>query len=520
MQKWTTEYHRIMLVTCNKPLDKTVLLMLKQVGAKLTTWTSSHAGFRRALQESTFLNLRSIVLFPTIIEGQARCLSGSLNETLPTNLVDWATLRDKTPLRTAVTYRGEKVICGNGNVSGTLEALGGTISKPRMYPHSCNSHQIERQSGWSAAFGGREVTFACLPIISLNRNYARNTCDNARYNITFNVLRMLNATLKFDCYADYHVAEKALFRGDVDIMIISRVIDVSAFKFYFFPEILGYGYETFYSWKGQETVSYVTFFQNCWPAFLSLVAAMVAAVVALNFNQYLQRRRYTRFSVQADWVMFLIGSFLATPAKLPCEFDGNSRGHYKRSQRVTIIVWLLGVVPICVYFRGELTSSLAVVIPSDPIDTVDELEAALDRGEFHPCITEEYDIDFFLETNSGSSTVDLREKLRAAFELKSGTANLRLRNVVDCLNSCATRPGFACFLFSLGECHMRSSSWPYVESRETLGHNLISTPVRKDFPIGKQYNKVTRRIFETGLNRFDINSPRWCSDKSPKPSKP
>ncbi|KAH9372628.1 hypothetical protein HPB48_018473 [Haemaphysalis longicornis] len=403
--------------------------------------------------------------------------------------------------------------CASSSYIEKLEAIDVTISNKIAYSGSCISKEIPRQPKLTEAFDGREVVLACLPLNSVLKNYT--LCNYPLYNVTLQVLETLNATVKFRFYADFASAKNALFEGNADIMFHIVVFHQTVFNDFFFPEILEFRHWRFYVWKGKASVSFVTFVARSWPALISLLVATTAALMTLNFRQCLERRRYGCFRATGDWAMFKLASLFAIPAHLPDEFAGSSGGRYKRSQEVMIVVWLLGLLPLSAYFRGELTSSLAVIIPPDPIDTVRELEEALDQGKLHPCISNQSRRNLFLNDSSESSNEVLLGKLRAAFEQLSKTVQLNFADFTDCLESCATKPGFACFLYALGDCYLKSNSWPYIESQDELGLALISTPVRKDFPLAKQYNKITRRIFETALNPYAFNFPRRCLPNRP-----
>ncbi|KAH9372396.1 hypothetical protein HPB48_019968 [Haemaphysalis longicornis] len=510
MQKWISRYDSVMLLLCSNSPDKSELVLLKQMRAKTTTWTSLNAAFFKELMKNTFVNWRSLVLLPRIFEREVGCLRGRENGTLPLNLADWVVLRDDSQLVRPVTYRGVQAVCALSSDFAYLEALNRSASKPRVHSRKCISKKIPQKSGWTAAFDGHEVILGCVPLQSVRTNDPI-TCNSGTYDGVFDVLRTLNATLKFVFFEHFASSVNALFEGDVDIIIASIITSEESFKVFFYPEVVEYRYERFYAWKGEATVSFVTFFLHSWPAVLSVLIVMAAAYITFNISECLERRRRGRFRFHCDWAMFLIASVFATPAPLPWQSVGNNRGANKRSQKVMALAWLFGVLPLSVYFSGELTSSLAVTIPPDPIDTVDELEAALDQGKLYPCIFRDNGQGLFLNNRGQSNNHNLRMKLRAAFERQSGTVELSFAYFTDCLNSCAKRPGFACFLYALDECFFKTEIRPYAESRDDLGLALISTPVRKDFILAGQFSKVTRRVFETALDPYAFNRPRRCA---------
>ncbi|KAH9372394.1 hypothetical protein HPB48_019966 [Haemaphysalis longicornis] len=515
LQKWISRYDRVILFLCSNRLDKSELVFLKQMWAKTTTWTSFNNTFLNALGENVFVNLRSLVLLPQISEGEVGCLRGRANVTIHLNLADWVVLRDDRQLVTPVTYRGTRAVCALSSDFGHPEALDRTLFQPMLHSRRCISREIPRESGWTAAFDGREVIFGCVPLKSFRTNDP-TSCNASTYKEIFDVLLSLNATLKLVFFGNFESSQKALFRGDLDIIMTSIFTSELAFKLFYYPEIIEYRYERFYAWKGEATVSFLTFLLHSWPAVFSVLLVMVACYITFNCSQCLERRRRGRFRFHGDWAMFLIASVFKTPAPVPSQFVGNNHATYRQSQKVLILAWLLGVLPLGVYFSGGLTSSLAVIIPPDPIDTVDELEAALDEGKLYPCIFRDSGSRFFLNNSGERNNQDLRAKLKAAFERKCGTVDLTFEYVMDCLNSCAKRPGFVCFLHGFDECFFKTETRPYSESRDDLGLALSSIPMRKDFTLASQFNKLTRRIFETELNPYAFNRPRWCGKNGPQ----
>ncbi|KAL3184007.1 hypothetical protein MRX96_006322 [Rhipicephalus microplus] len=78
--------------------------------------------------------------------------------------------------------------------------------------------------------------------------------------------------------------------------------------------------------------------------------------------------------------LFLFAVLLATSRPFP------KPRRWARSQNVFCIIWTLAMVPLSQYFRCVLTSLLTVGRPASNLDTLEELEDALDAGIVAPCV--------------------------------------------------------------------------------------------------------------------------------------
>ncbi|KAH9377683.1 hypothetical protein HPB48_000674 [Haemaphysalis longicornis] len=163
--------------------------------------------------------------------------------------------------------------------------------------------------------------------------------------------------------------------------------------------------------------------------------------------------------------------------------------------------WLLSVFPVSFYFRGELTSHIAVKVSPNPIDTLSELEAGLTKSEVLPCVVKGVEPHVSFESKDFGQSPGLYSRLGLAFQKNAPTTRLIFLARNDCLRNCATRPGFVCLVNAVSPCEGFSPMYKVVPSKETLQLAFMSTPVRRHFPKASAYRRLMTRIFETSLNK-------------------
>ncbi|KAL1430378.1 hypothetical protein MTO96_015084 [Rhipicephalus appendiculatus] len=209
--------------------------------------------------------------------------------------------------------------------------------------------------------------------------------------------------------------------------------------------------------------------------------------------------------------MFLVASFLASSAPIDIEVRGYPFRMRSLGRRAMLGAWMLGILPLSAYYRSELTSRLSVQVPPEVVDTLGELEAALDKNEIEPCILKDGCLHAMVEDEKhyhGNRSLDL--KLMRAFNRRPKDSRLVFDNQEGCLR-CADRRGFACFLCGLSYCTAPKVRQDYVESREPLNVALVTTPLRKGNRLARPYHQLLQRLFETALHPFG-DKRRHCRE--------
>ncbi|KAL3198205.1 hypothetical protein MRX96_044501 [Rhipicephalus microplus] len=110
--------------------------------------------------------------------------------------------------------------------------------------------------------------------------------------------------------------------------------------------------------------------------------------------------------------------------------------------------------PNATYLRSELTSIVTLRRPAESIDTLEELEDALDRGEMAPCATVDSATHQQLIIDAQFITqAPLLRKLRAAYQ-GHGPEKLKTFRFPDCL-ACALRHDRVCYAMLEEPCDLR-----------------------------------------------------------------
>ncbi|KAL1478531.1 hypothetical protein MTO96_016216 [Rhipicephalus appendiculatus] len=133
-------------------------------------------------------------------------------------------------------------------------------------------------------------------------------------------------------------------------------------------------------------------------------------------------------------------------------------------------------------FRAELTSIVTLKRPAERIDTLDELEDALDGGGMAPCVYEnEATHEQLMADESDAVHGSLMRKLRSAFKI-FGSEELITGSFSDCL-ACALRHDRVCYTLFEYPCGLREEVPEVREFREHFKIILSGLRVRKSRPL-------------------------------------
>ncbi|KAH7937940.1 hypothetical protein HPB49_017814 [Dermacentor silvarum] len=294
-------------------------------------------------------------------------------------------------------------------------------------------------------------------------------------------------------------------------------MEEQTFEYALYPHPLQYTYETFYLSKyGQEmeTVFFAVLNQSQ-GAFLFLLITMLGVWAALSLGDCVHFGA-VRTESMLDAAMFLVASFLATSTPVDTQVRGYTFNVHSARRTAILSAWMLGILPLSAFYRSELTSRLSVQVPPDHVDTLEELEAALDKSEIEPCIVRDGCLHALAEgqLSHGNRSLDL--KLKEAFNRRPNGSRRVFDYQRDCLE-CAGRRGFACFLCGLGYCDLRKTRRNYVQSKDSLNIALVTTPVRKGYRLAQPYRQFLQRLFETALRPFS-HKGQYCLDANSRPS--
>lgn len=355
--------------------------------------------------------------------------------------------------------------------------------------------------------------FACLPHISVISSLT--TCHENQFRIVFESLSMLNATPQLNYYSSHRASVDDMLQGKADILLTLITMNARESEYLLFSNVFEFRHETFYAWRAKEesTVSFFALISSSKAACMLLLLTASVAWLALAFVRFLQLEHNSLSQVLVDSLVSIVGTFFSVAEKT---WDTNGKPFSRRyicSHQLVFAVWVLGMFPFSVYFRGELTSRLTARLPPNNVDTLDKLRSELDKQRILPCVVKGSPFYWHIHDKNRTNDATLYAKLREAYERNDGGLKLTFKYVDSCFR-CAKRPGFVCFLTAQNDCRGSNLGPEIVESRERLNLALISTPARKDFPQARAYGNLLQRIFETGLNYHSFNSRRDCVDQT------
>ncbi|KAL1481320.1 hypothetical protein MTO96_015754 [Rhipicephalus appendiculatus] len=193
-------------------------------------------------------------------------------------------------------------------------------------------------------------------------------------------------------------------------------------------------------------------------------------------------------------VTLLLAAVLATSATEPVTRTRRSRFLV----RALFGLWFVSILPLSAYLRSELTSIVTLRRPAERIDTLEELEDALDRGDMAPCASTDSAAYFQLvEDEAYTAQVPLMRKLRAAFE-RHGPEKLRTLRFPDCL-ACALRHDRVCYAILEEPCDLRERFPEVREFRQHFKILVSGLRVRKSLPAYRPLRRFFLAIEEGRL---------------------
>ncbi|KAL1467398.1 hypothetical protein MTO96_026058 [Rhipicephalus appendiculatus] len=185
------------------------------------------------------------------------------------------------------------------------------------------------------------------------------------------------------------------------------------------PRPIRYTYETFYATRNLRSpdVSFFAVVLDSREGFCILMFVMLVVWLAMSVCDYSYLGVF-RLDAVLDSVMFLIASFLANSAELPAERTDGHRYGSRFSRTSIITTWIVAIFPLSVYFRGELTSRMALQVPREQMDTLEKLELALDREDIQPCVVRDGCMSAVIAGIVPYRNQTLLAKLQKAFRLR------------------------------------------------------------------------------------------------------
>ncbi|KAL1480402.1 hypothetical protein MTO96_051056 [Rhipicephalus appendiculatus] len=216
-----------------------------------------------------------------------------------------------------------------------------------------------------------------------------------------------------------------MFKGLIDVHRNLAAAIPSGARDFHIPGVITYWYESFYSKrKGPVMLSFYNILKD---SILAVTLVALSLLLCLTFLVFADtdRVRYCSLNKLSNSFMFLLASFYSTSYPMPRVSRWSGLGG------LVCGLWLMGMLPFSNYFRGELTSRVAVRGFPDHMDTLAKLERALDVHKVAPCVVKATSLHERLVKNY--SIGNLHRKLRLAFETYKKKAKLVKSSYNDCL---------------------------------------------------------------------------------------
>ncbi|KAH6925625.1 hypothetical protein HPB50_008073 [Hyalomma asiaticum] len=259
--------------------------------------------------------------------------------------------------------------------------------------------------------------------------------------------------------------------------------------------------ETFYARaNGTRVISFFEILSSSTPG-VALTVSCVALCALLLAAMNSSRSFFKSASVE---ITFLLATLFAQSSPIP-----RHRRH-AGSRRVIYLLLLLGLFPLSVYIRGELTSCITVTRPADYLDTLDELGRALDDGTVAACAARDTSQASAMSMSDQWPSSTIMRKLQAAY-IRHGRERLILQSTRHCLR-CTRQSDRVCFTLLQPACVVREESAEAQPFSEHLGIAMAGLPLRYASPHKAALRDLLLRVGEAAL---DTEAAPDCKYREP-----
>ncbi|KAH9379735.1 hypothetical protein HPB48_023133 [Haemaphysalis longicornis] len=499
----------IIFLSCGKEVYIGDTFVMRNLKHKTTVWSlQGAASLYKFLLGNIAHNRRTITVIPKLSKKERGCLTFVKHATRPLFLVDVVILNNADNIlfaqQASGIFRGRRLVCierfRDSGQKAQRQSPVASYETVRLSArclslnHDCPNKKKQRISG-------SEVLFGCLH----RSGETSSMCENIQFRLIFEGLQARNATLRLSIYASEALLLRDLYRGGIDIILPTTVINKLTLANYRFPGIVEYRHDTFYARKGKHLTSLTKVLVQSGKIALFTLLSLVASWITLSLSHCMHARMTLNIAAILDFGGFLIASLLSTSAPIP-----RGQANASRSHSFLLTAWMIAIFPLSFYFRGELTSRLSIRIPPNPIDSLEELDAALDNGQLTPCFVAGSAFYVYFQRDDRRSDASLYVKIRAASKKHSNEPACLVSSPSECIRSRALKDTHACFMHSVNDCGPHKLGPYVVKSREPLQLALVSTAARKDFAMREAYGNLLSTIFEGALNPQGFNNHWNC----------
>ncbi|KAK8766148.1 hypothetical protein V5799_007073 [Amblyomma americanum] len=337
--------------------------------------------------------------------------------------------------------------------------------------------------------GGESLKLGCLRVDGKEK--LPNHCERRQYKYLIRLLQWKNVSITFENTSSLHGVCVNLIYGSVDVFLLNMAFtgEPDCSVLFANAEVLS---ETFYAMaNGTRVISFLEILSCSLPGVALTVSSFIVCVVLLAYaNSGLLTLRIFLGHVAAE-ATFLLATLFAQSSPLP------QHRRRRNTRRVLYLLLLLGIFPLSVYIRGQLTSWITVTRPADHLDTLDELERALDAGAVAACTARDTPQAAAMVLPDAASS-SIMAKLREAFR-RHGGSSLVMPTASSCLR-CTRRSDRVCFTPVQPACVVNEESPAARPFREHLGTALTGVPLRHGLPLQPALRNLLLRATEGALH--------------------
>ncbi|KAL1482095.1 hypothetical protein MTO96_034036 [Rhipicephalus appendiculatus] len=456
-----------------------------------TTWTFRKGGLQTYVLKNSAADVSTVAIVSSL-KVDWRKTSDAVRITLKQGFVRWVV----APNNLTFSYNGEPASVLPSCLAGASQRKNVSPNVPNSEPHGSpllyhyRPHKeldLFKRSTKKTSLMGKVMKISCLRSKQFQDH---DVCSV--YSYLFRTLKAKNVSLVYQFHSTWSTMFYDLYCEDTDMVALIVPLQENILAASTYSEVL-FLPETFYTLdsKIQAPSLRDTTLRS------ALTVAMTAASLTLCVGLLLLmggNRLHERLQTE---MLFLLALLLARSTPFP---RANRR---PRVQNFVYVFWALAMLPLSQYFQGELTSTVTVGRPAECLDTLEELEAALDAGVAAPCVTR--DSASLVGIKDWDHPTKLGEKLRAT--LFKHLDKLVTDSLLSCFD-CAARSGSVCYGPRMPSWILKGSPHPMAAFDENFMTRAFSMLLRKRFPLRDAYRVFLQRLTEHGL----LDSPFCAHD--------
>ncbi|KAL1469480.1 hypothetical protein MTO96_025087 [Rhipicephalus appendiculatus] len=428
---------------------------------------------------------------------------------VPSLRVDWRKMSEAVRTALKLGFVRWIHVCGNLTLSQSGEpvsvlssCLAGTSPKKQVsrgVPHSATDEtsllydrrsqeeiKVFKRSTKKTSLSGQVIRVACL---RSNKFPDHNIC--LVYSELFGFLEAKNVSLEYRFHSHWSTMLIDLYCENTDMVVLIQPTNTHMLAASTYSDIMSMP-ETFYAPENmmQAPSLYDTTIRSI------LIVAVTAASLAICVGLLLLIGAPPAHQRARTESLFVLAFFRSRSTPFA------SATTWPRIEKLVFLFWALVMLPLSLYFLGELTSLVTGGRPAKSLYTLEDLESAIDAGATAPCVPKE-SASWDGIVNMDHPTT-LGKKLRAS--LLKHRHQLVTADVRSCFE-CAKRIGSVCYAHRMPSSSLKRFSDPVIAFKDNFMIRPVSMPLRKSFPLRDAYRAFLQRVREGGL----LSSP-YCKN--------